>query len=385
MGNYPRPGRILEMNKLQNLKIAIVVEELTQLGGAERLLDAYLELFPKAPVFTLVWNKKKTLHKYDQFDIRPSFIQKLPFASKKYKWYLPLMPKAVESFKLDDFDVVLSITSALTKGVKTKPGTLHICYCNTPTRYLWIDSASYIKSAPIPFFIRPLMPLILKYLKSWDLKASKRPDFYIANSKNGQFRIKQYYHRQSDPIFPPVDAKNFQLSDKKGEYYLLVSRIEPYKKVDMAIEAFKKLKLPLKIVGGGTRLSEYHRVITQNIKLIGWVTDNELVKYYQDCQAFIFPQEEDAGITPLEAMACGRPVIAYGQGGALESVIDGQTGLFFYEQSVEGLIKAVRRFQKMKFDRAVIRRQAEKFDKGVFKKKILEYIIAKVQNSNLKS
>ena len=384
-------------------KIAIVVEELTQLGGAERLLDAYLELFPKAPVFTLVWNKEKTLHRYDKFDIRPSFIQKLPLGSKKYKFYLPLMPKAVESFKLDDYDLVLSITSALVKGVITKKPTrraepsgrrpVHICYCNTPTRYLWFDSGSYIKNAPIPFFVRPLMPAVLSYLRKWDLKASKRPDFYIANSKNAQARITKYYHRQSDPIFPPVDAKKFNTLNSKIRplrstgsigYYLLVSRIEPYKKVDLAIEAFKKLKLPLKIVGGGTRLKNYRGKASENIELVGRVSDDKLAKFYQNCEALIFPQEEDAGITPLEAMACGRPVIAYGKGGALESVVDGKTGVLFYEQTVESLVDAVRRFQKISFDQKTIRKHAEGFDKEVFKTEVLEYIKSKVTTTNYK-
>ncbi len=370
-------------DKLKNLKVAIVTEELSQLGGAERLLDYYLELFPKAPVFTLTFNKERTLHRYDKFDIRPSFIQKLPFGLTKYKWYLPLMPWAVESFKLDDYDVVLSITSALVKGIKTHHPTIHICYCNTPTRYLWFDSAQYIKNAPIPVFVRPLMPLVLSRLRKWDLKASKRPDFYIANSINAQKRIEKYYHRNSVPIFPPVDIKKFSPNPKIrprefGNYYLLVSRIEPYKKVDLAIEAFKKLNLPLKIVGGGTRLDEYRNKAPKNIEFIGRVSDEELAHYYQNCQAFIFPQEEDAGITPLEAMACGRPVIAYGKGGALESVIDGKTGILFKEQTVESLSQAVKRSQKINFNPAVIRHHAESFDKELFKQRIIRYIESKV-------
>jgi len=373
------------IEKLPNLKIAIVVEELTQLGGAERLLDAYLELFPKAPVFTLVYNKERTQHRYDKFDIRPSFIQKLPFGSTKYKWYLPLMPKAVESFKLDDFDIVLSITSALVKGVKTKKPTIHICYCNTPTRYLWLDSESYIKNAPIPFFVRPLMPAVLSYLRKWDLKASKRPDFYIANSINAQKRIKKYYNRESFPIFPPVDAKRFNTSDSKAtplrwrNYFLLVSRLEPYKKVELAIEAFEKLGLPLKVVGGGTRLEKYRSKAPDNIEFIGRVSDEKLAEFYQNCLGFIFPQEEDAGITPLEAMACGKPVIAYAKGGALESVVDGKTGVLFYDQTVDGLTDAVTRAGKISFDKNAIRKHAESFDKEIFKGKILAYIESKIK------
>lgn len=362
---------------LKNKKIAIVVEELTQLGGAERLLDYYLEMFPKAPVFTIVWNKEKTEHKYDKFDIRPSFIQKLPFGKKRYKWYLGLMPRAIESFNLAEFDVVLSITSALCKGVKTRPDQLHICYCNTPTRWLWTDTKNYLKTAPIPKIARPLMPLIINWLRGWDLKASKRPDFIIANSENVKKRIKKYYHRDSDPIFVPVDVKKFTPSDKKGEYYLVVSRLEPYKKVDLVIDAFKKLKLPLKIVGSGTRFDELRKEVPENIQLIGRLDDDQLAKMYQASIATIFPQEEDAGIVPLESMAAGRPVIAYKKGGALETIIDKKTGLFFEKQTVNDLIESVKKIQKIKFDSKIIRQQAEKFDKELFKKQILEYIIDK--------
>ncbi len=374
--------------KLDNLKVAIVAEELTQLGGAERVLDCFIELFPKAPIYTIVWDDKKTFGKYRGKDIRTSFIQKMPLGVKKYKWYLPLMPAAVESFDLKNYDLVLSVTSALIKGVKTKKPTIHICYCNTPTRYLWFDSHDYIKNAPIPGFIRPLMPTVLWFLRRWDLKASRRPDFYIANSTNVQKRIKKYYGLESIPIFPPVDVKNFKPDFKirparSGKYFLLVSRLEPYKKVDLVIEAFKKINLPLKIVGGGTRLAEYKNGISDNIELIGRVGDEELTEYYQNAIATIFPQEEDAGIVPLESMACGRPVIAFAAGGALESIIDGKSGILFKPQTVQELIAAVKKFQKMKFDPKFIRRHAEKFDKGLFKKKILEYIKDILANNEL--
>lgn len=372
------------MNQLKNKKIAIVVEELTQLGGAERLLDYYLEMFPKAPVFTIVWDKEKTLHKYDKFDVRPSFIQKLPFGSKRYKWYLTLMPKAVESFDLKDFDVVFSITSALVKGVKTSSKTLHICYCNTPTRWLWTDSENYVRNAPIPFFARPVMPALIARLRQWDIKASKRPDYFIANSENVKKRIKKYYNRESDPIFVSVDAKKFKISKNLGRYYLVVSRLEPYKKVEMVIEAFEKLKLPLKIVGSGTKFEALKQSVPKNIELIGRVSDEKLAKIYANAIATIFPQEEDAGIVPLESMAAGRPVIAYARGGALETVIEGKTGILFQKQTVEGLIAAVQKFQKVKFNPHLIRAHSLKFDKELFKKKILEYTVSKLKNFKLR-
>lgn len=365
---------------LKNLKVAIVVEELTQLGGAERLLDYFLEELPQAPVYTIVWDKEKTLHRYDKFDIRPSFIQKLPLAVKHYKWYLALMPKAVESFDLSCYDVVLSITSALVKGVKTDNNQLHVCYCNTPTRWLWTDTNNYLKSAPIPTFIRPVMPILISNLRKWDLKAAKRPDYFIANSQNVQKRIKKYYGRDSLPIFVPVDCRNFTVSSKKGEYYLVVSRLEPYKKIEMVIEAFRKLNLPLKIVGSGTKFDDFKKMASKNIQLVGRVSDKKLAQMYKHSIATIFPQEEDAGIVPLESMAAGRPVIAFHRGGALETVIEGKTGVFFEKQEVENLILAVKKFQKLKFNSRVIRQQAQKFDKELFKSQVFKYI-----NSRYKS
>lgn len=359
---------------LKNMKVAIVAEELTQLGGSERVLDCFLEIFPQAPIYTIVWDDKKTSGKYRHKKIHTTFIQKMPFGVKKYKWFLPLMPWAIESFDLGDYDLVLSVTSALAKGVKTQKPTVHVCYCNTPTRYLWFDSASYIKNAPIPNFIRPLMPIVIKLLRKWDLKASKRPDFYITNSRNVQKKIRKYYNCDSFPIFPPVDIKRFRPKDNPGQYYLIVSRIEPYKKVDLTIEVFKKLKLPLKIVGSGTRFEEYSKDASDNIEFIGRIDDDKLASYYQNAIATIFPQEEDAGIVPLESMACGRPVIAFAKGGALESIIDGKTGIFFRKQTAQSLIEAVKCFQKIQFDSKFIRTHAEKFDKEIFKKKVLDYI-----------
>ena len=295
------------------------------------------------------------------------------------------MPKAVESFNFKGFDLVLSITSALVKGIKTESKTLHICYCNTPTRWLWSDSKSYLQTAPIPIFAKPIIPLILRYLKKWDLQAASRPDYFIANSKNVQHKIEKYYKRQSTPIFVPVDTSKFKQVNTIGKYFLIVSRIEPYKKVDLAIKAFKKLNLPLKIVGSGSCFEDYRKNNPENIKLLGRLDDENLVKMYQGARATIFPQEEDAGIVPLESMACGRPVIAYAKGGALETIIDGKTGVLFNNQTVEGLISAVKKFQKINFDARIILCQAKKFDKELFKRKILEYIRDKLNKFEIRN
>ena len=369
----------MENKKLpKNLKIAIVCEELTQLGGAEKILDAVLEIFPKSPVFTLVWDNVKTNHRYDKFDVRPSFIQDMPFAIKRYKWYLALMPKAIESFDLKDFDVVLSITSALVKGIKTSKDQVHICYCNTPTRYLWTDSEEYVKHAPIPFFIRPFMPAIIKSLRKWDLAAAKRPDYFIANSKNVQKRIQKIYNRNSDIIYPNVETKKFNLAvSKKENYFLLVSRLEPYKKIDLVVDAFRNIKEKLVIVGSGSIESRLKNNAPQNVTFMGRVSDKDLASVYAKAKCFIFPQEEDFGITAVEAMAAGTPVIAYKKGGALETVVPGKTGEFFFPQSSEALTKVVKNFNPQKYKLSILLSQSKKFDQSIFKQKILEYINSK--------
>jgi glycosyltransferase involved in cell wall biosynthesis len=367
-------------DNIKNLKVAIVAEELTQLGGAERVLDALLELFPGAPIYTLVFDKDKTQHKYDRFDVRPSFIQKLPFGIKKYKWYITLMPAAVEAFDLSEFDLVISSSSALIKGVKTRKNQIHICYCHTPTRYLWSDTKEYLKTAPIPFFIKPLMPLVISALKKWDLKASKRPDFYIANAENIKNKINQYYNIDSTVIYPPVETDKFEISPKIDDYFLLLARLEPYKKADLVIDAYNQMSdKKLVIVGSGTKKTEWEKTAGQNITFVGRVTDEDLNKYYSQCLAFIHPQEEDFGITVLEAMASGRPVIAYKKGGALETIIEGKTGEFFYPQTVGALVNRIKNFNPEKYDSQVIRAHALKFSKEVFKEKILEYIKEKYE------
>ncbi len=378
------------MNKdIKNLKVAIVAEELTQLGGAERVLDAILEIFPQAPIYTLVWDKNRTQHKYDKFDVRPSFVQKLPMGVKKYKWYLPFFPMAVEAFDLSEFDLIISSSSALIKGVKTNKNQLHICYCHTPTRYLWSDTKEYLKTAPVPVLVKPFMPLVIWFLRKWDLKASKRPDFYIANAENIKNKIKQYYNLDSTVIYPPVETDRFMIRKNLvkigpsinsgqvknlGDYYLITSRIEPYKKVDMVVEAFNQLGKKLKVVGSGTKKDEIQAMAKSNIEFTGRISDEELEQAYSGCLAYLFPQEEDFGIVPVEAMSAGRPVIAYKKGGALETIVPGKTGEFFYPQTVEALVEAVKKFQPEKYDAKEIRNHALKFSKAIFKEKLMEYI-----------
>ena len=357
------------------MKVALVHDFLNTFGGGERVLQAFSEMYPEAPIYTISYDKKITDEFFPGIKIIPSFIQKMPGMPKKYKWYLPLMPKAIESFKLNNYDLVLSDSSAYAKGCKTKKPTIHVCYLHTPTRYLWSDKESYLKDAPIPGPLRPLMPATIKYLQKWDIKASKRPDVIITNSENIKKRTVKYYNREAEYVLiPPVDGTRFKISKEKGDYWLVVVRNEPYKRTDLAISAANKLGLKLKVVGGGTRLGDLKALAGKTIEFTGRVTDEELAKLYSHAIGFIFPPNEDAGITPLEAMASGVPVIAFGKGGALETVVPGLTGEFFKEQTTDSLVEVLKNFDKNKYNPETIRKHAMQFDKEVFKSKMLDII-----------
>lgn len=364
------------------MKVALVHEFLTQYGGAERILDCFLEIWPEATIHTLVYDQKKMGQFYDKYPIKTSFVQKLPsIPPAGYKWWLALYPKAIESFDLTDYDLVISDSSAFAKGVKTHHPTRHICYVHTPTRYLWQVTKEYLRDAPIPSFIRPIMPPLINYLKKWDYQAAQRPEYIIANSKNIAKRIKKFYDREADAIiYPYVDCSRFKISKNHKNYWLVAGRQEPYKKTELVIQAANNLKINLIISGSGSKMEKFIKIAGPTIKFTGRVSDEELVRLYQDCIAFIFPPEEDAGIMPLEAMAAGRPVLAYGQGGVLESIVPGVTGEFFQKQSVECLVKAIENFDEKKYDPIKIRNHAKKFDKSIFKEKINKFI---AKNTNL--
>jgi glycosyltransferase involved in cell wall biosynthesis len=353
------------------MKIALVHDHLNTWGGGERVLEYFSEIWPEAPIYALTYDPEKLAGRYPNRKIITSFIQKLPGMPKNYKWYLALMPKAIESFDMSEFDVVLSDSSAYAKGVITKKPTVHVCYLHTPTRYLTSDRQSYLEYAPIPAPIRPIMPPFLAYLRNWDLKASKRPNYLIANSHYIAERTKTYYHRTPEAvIFPPVDTKLFTIAPKIGDFWLTVARQEPYKRTDLAIKAANQLDLKLKIVGTGRLIDQFKVIAGPTVEFLGRVSDKELAELYSQAIGFIFPPKEDAGMTPLESMASGRPVIAYGEGGALESVVAGKTGEFFPEQTVESLVNVLKNFQPEKYDPQVIRAHAKLFDVEIFKAKI---------------
>ena len=364
------------------MRIALVHDYLNQYGGAEKVLEAFLEIFPDAPIYTLLYDKKIVDKFFPSKKINVSFLQKLPFIRKHHRFFPPLMPLAVERLDLSDYDVVLSDSAAFGKGVITKSETLHVCYCHTPIRYAWDDSHKYIREFSMFKLAKFFVPIFMNYLRLWDREAAHRVDRFICNSSFVAQRIKKYYKQESEIIHPPVNTENFGLKNdetknmpkKSEEYFLMVGRLLPYKRFDMAIEAFNKLELPLKIIGNGPEMKKLKRMANWNIEFLGEVDNKNLKEYYQNCQALIFPQEEDFGIVALEAMACGRPVIAYRGGGALESVLEGKTGVFFDEQNVDSLVEAVKNFDASRFDSKAIHQHALKFDKKIFKQKIKDFI-----------
>ncbi len=350
------------------MKIALVYEYLTQLGGGERVLQTLCEMFPEAPIYTLIYDEKTTNDAFKNRKIYTSFLQKIPGSKKFFRSFIWLMPLAVEQFDLSNFDLVISISHSYGKGIITKPGTRHVCYCLTPTRYLWSDPG-------LPF--KSISRFILTYLRIWDYQAAQRVDYFIADSKNVQQRIKKYYGRESELIYPPVETGKFYISQNPKNYFLMVGRQVPYKRFDLAIKAFAKLpNEQLLIIGDWPFYSrlKIKKFKAKNIKFLGRVSEKELTRYYADCKALIFPQEEDFGIVPVEAMAAGRPVISYRAGGALETVVEGETGAFFNEQTPESLTEAVKNFREQKFNPDIIRKWASKFDKEIFKKKFTELI-----------
>lgn len=359
---------------LSNMKIALVHDHLIQDGGAERVLRVFLEIFPQAPIYTLVFDEKKMGKDFCKDKVKTSFIQRLPGGVKKFKWFLPLMPLATEKHELDQYDVVLSNSSALSKGVLTKPDTLHVCYCHTPTRYLWTDTHLYLKELSHGRLVKKAISLMLPRLRMWDRMAAERVDKFIANSKTVQKRIAKYYGRASDLIYPPVDVFSFSPAPTQENYYLAGGRLVPYKRFDLVVQAFNKLGISLKLFGEGPEFQKLKAMAKSNIEFLGKVTDEEKKELYSKCLAFIHPQEEDFGLMAIEAMASGRPVIAYAKGGALETVIDGKTGKFFDDQSWESLAHTVIRFKPEEYKPEEIRAHAMQYDVEKFKQKIRSYI-----------
>lgn len=359
------------------MRVAIVCDWLTNFAGAERVVLELHKMFPQAPVYTTIYNPKR-VPQFKDAKVITSFLQRFPGAKNHWQWYGPLMPMAIEQFDLSEFDLVISSSFSHAKGVLTRPGTIHICYCHTPMRYFWQKGKDERGYGTL------LERLIYSYLGVWDKLSADRVDYFVANSKNVAERIKKYYHRQAEVIYPPVKTDFFRPhpEDKINNYYLSVSRLIEYKKPALVVEAFNKLELALKVVGEGPLKSKLQKMAGPKVEILGRLDDEKLRQLYSRVKAVIFPAEEDFGIVPVEVMACGRPVIAYGRGGATETVKEGITGSFFNEQSAESIISAVKKFESQKFNPKIIRQHALKFSQENFKYKF-KNLIARLQKNGI--
>ena len=338
------------------------------------MVEVLCEMFPHADVYTLLHVKGSVSPVIERMPIHTSFIQHLPWAETRYRHYLPLFPSAIEHLLPGGYDLVISSHHSVAKGVKTGDRALHICYCHTPMRYIWSMFDEYFAPGRSGLITRAGARVFRRYLQWWDIKTAGNPDFYIANSENVRRRIQSTFTRDSEVIHPPVDVDSFQVFPRKGDFFLVAGALVPYKRVEIAIQAFNQNGRRLIVAGGGPEQSRLQKLAAGNIEFRGHVTDDELRDLYAGCRALVFPGEEDFGIIPLEAMASGKPVIAFGRGGALETVIDNVTGIFFPDQTPAALTAALDRFEKSRFDPDRLREHASRFDKKVFVAKMDETI-----------
>ncbi|OGL95408.1 hypothetical protein A2348_02050 [Candidatus Uhrbacteria bacterium RIFOXYB12_FULL_58_10] len=355
------------------MKLALVHDYLKQDGGAEKVLSVLQEIWPEAPTYTLFFDPDR-LPQFKGKDVRTSFLQRAPLIQSKFQWYLTLMPTATEHYDLSEYDVVVSSTSAFAKGVITRPGALHVCYCHTPTRFLWTDTLSYVEELRIPRVVKSLLPPFLSMLRVWDRQAADRVDAFVANSRTVKDRIEKYYGRDSAVVHPPVDTHRFSVSDAPKTYFLTGGRLVAYKRFDLVIEACNRTGFKLKIFGTGPVMKDLKKMARSNVEFLGRVPDEDLPALFADAKAFIHPHEEDFGITAVESMSAGRPVVAYRRGGATETVIDGVTGELFDEQSWEELADHLIRFNDAAYDPTAIRAHAERFGRERFKREMQELV-----------
>ncbi len=355
------------------MKVALVHDWLIHMRGGEKVLEALAELFPDATIYTLFYRKNKISPSLARMKIKSSFLQIIPGIFEFYRWLLPVLPQVMRTLRIEAADLLISSSHCVAKGVRLPDSkTKHICYCHTPMRYLWGFEEDYFGAAP--FFLKPVLKWILGRLRQWDLENNKDVDHFTANSQNVRQRIRNFYGREAEVIYPPLDTGRFYLNKNKAreDYYLVVSAFVPYKRVDLVIEAFNQIDRKLVIAGSGPLAAHYEKMRKKDsIFFLGPLSDSRLRDLYAGARALIFPTEEDFGIVPLEAQACGTPVIAYGKGGALESV---KTGVFFYEQTSEAVIQAIYEFEKKTFDFNKISEEVLFFSKSRFKEQMQNFI-----------
>lgn len=359
------------------MKVALVHDHLMQEGGAEKVLEVLAEMFPQAPIYTLMYDQKLIDKYFPGRRIEASIVQRIPGGRKFYRWFMPFMPMAVEFFDLESFEVVISDSSSFAKGVITSPDTLHICYCHTPTRYIWSDTHQYINELKYNKYFKKIISLVLNYIRIWDRLAADRADVFLTNSKTSRRRIRKYYKREAEIVYPSIEEDKFNISENYKDYFLAGCRLVPYKRIDQVVKAFKENGLKLKIFGEGLDLDRLKEIAQEatNIEFLGRVSDEERGKLYAECLAYINPQKEDFGITMVEAMASGRPVIALAQGGALETVIPNKTGILYPKETVAALSRAIEEFRSQSFDPQTIRQHALQFSTENFKARINSIIL----------
>lgn len=356
------------------MKVALVHEWLTTLGGSERVVWAFHRMFPEAPVYTTVHRKDLLPEQFQELDVRTSFIQQLPGGPRHYQQYLPLMPLAFEHFDLQAYDLVLTSSHACAKGVITRPDAVHVCYTHTPMRYAWDLYHEYQASSAA--WRRPIQAWLLHRLRQWDVLAAHRVDQFVANSHEVAGRIRKHYRRDATVIHPPIDLERFSPVPEAqvGDHLLVLSRLVPYKRVDLAVRAATRLGVPLRVVGEGPLMRELRGMAGPSVQFLGHLDDAAVAAELASCKALLFGAHEDFGLVPLEAQAAGRPVIAYGRGGALETVVEGVTGTFFAEQHEDDVIRAIRRLDALDLAPRAIRRHAERFGFEAFRAAMTEVI-----------
>jgi glycosyltransferase involved in cell wall biosynthesis len=356
------------------MRLALVHDWLNQIGGAEDVLETLVGMYPGAPVYTSIYWREKMPARWQTWDLRTLWIDRLPFIHRKHQAFLPFYPLAWGGLTLADYDVVLSNKSGFCHGLHVGPDTLHICYCLAPTRYVWQYEA-YMARENVPAPLRLALRPLIRLLRRWDYQAAQRVHHFIAISSEIQARIRQFYRRESVILYPPVEAaERFTPAAKTEDYFLSVGRLIPYKRVDLAVRACTQLGLPLKVGGRGRDLERLQAMAGPTVEFLGYVPDEELPDLFARARAFIFPGLEDFGITPLQAQAAGRPVIAFKGGGALDTVIPGKTGVLFEDQTVEALMAALRDFDASAYNPAECRAHALKFDAGVFRQHLSAYV-----------
>ncbi len=349
------------------MRVALVHDWLTGMRGGEKVLEGILSCYPNAPIYTLVHLPGSVSRQIESHPIHTSFVQRLPGIAAHYRKYLPFFPRAIEQFDLSGYDLVISSSHCVAKGVRPGERAVHVCYCHTPMRYIWDAYEDYFGPGRAPAHVRAAMALAVAPLRRWDVTSSRRVSAFVANSHNVAYRIRRTYGRTAEVVHPWVDHATFTPGpDSPSDDFLVVSALVPYKRVELAIEAFRGLDSRLVVAGGGPELARLRRLAPPNVTFQGRVSDTELRTLYRRCRALVFPGPEDFGIVPLEAMACGRPVIAFAEGGALETVVDGVTGTFFREPTAASLRAAVETFDADAWDPDAIRRHALRFDRERF-------------------